>query len=412
MIKNYYKDITNKINSLTIYKNLKQDKVIEIISSFSQEEDLEEKLSSLACLLINYGEREGVDGNLIEKYIIDKILEDENMFSIFCENNKNIENTSLYALALNDIECLKKVMYIKLEDFHSVNFAISTLSEYKCVNKKKSNKNFSKDNLLEEIIAYYKKYGCGNMGSGFMLKVDSGLNIVPVNNPDSITFEDLIGYENQFKTLRENTEAFLEGYACNNILLAGARGTGKSSSVKALGNEYANRGLRIVEITKEQILNLHTVLNKLKNRGKKFIIFIDDLTFDENDTSYKYMKSLLEGSGEVKPDNVLFYATSNRRHLVRENWSDRDKNDEIFTTDNMNEKLSLSDRFGITLSFTKPTPQQYLDIVLALAKKEGIQIPQDEIIFLAKRWELNQKGLSGRTARQFINNLKWEVNKK
>lgn len=212
--------------------------------------------------------------------------------------------------------------------------------------------------------------------------------------------------------LINNTKAFLNGYPANNVLLIGARGTGKSSSVKALANEYFNQGLRLLEISKEQIIDFPQILKYICQRGRKFIIFLDDLSFDDFEVEYKYMKSLLEGSTEKKPDNVLFYATSNRRHIVQERWADRqgNPNDDIHTADSLNEKISLSDRFGLTISFEAPNQNQYLEIVEAIAKKEKIEYSKEQLDKEAIAWELYQKGRSGRTARQFINSYYIEHN--
>lgn len=268
----------------------------------------------------------------------------------------------------------------------------------------------SDNELLDVFVRFYNTFGCGDISRFRSFKYDGGLKkIVGIDNPDTITFDDIIGYTAQTEELIGNTEAFLKGFPANNVLLVGSRGTGKSSSVKALANKYYKDGLRIIEITKEQIVELTKLLSSLKDRGGKFIIFIDDLSFDESEIQYKHMKSLLDGGSQSKPDNVLFYATSNRRHLISEKWSDRQRGSEdaeIHTQDTLNEKLSLADRFGITISYPKPTSSEYLNMVKIMARKSGISIDEEILEKEALKWEINQKGVSGRTARQFVNHLK------
>ena len=264
--------------------------------------------------------------------------------------------------------------------------------------------------FLTFFVRFYNTLGCGDISRFRSFKYDGGLKkIVGIDNPDPITFDDIIGYTAQTDELIDNTEAFIKGFPANNVLLVGSRGTGKSSSVKALANKYYKDGLRIIEITKDQIVELTKLLSSLKDRGRKFIIFIDDLSFGESEIQYKHMKSLLDGGSQSKPDNVLFYATSNRRHLISEKWSDRQRGSddaEIHTQDTLNEKLSLADRFGITISYPKPTSFEYLNMVKIMARKSGISIDDEILEKEALKWEINQKGVSGRTARQFVNHLK------
>jgi hypothetical protein len=198
----------------------------------------------------------------------------------------------------------------------------------------------------------------------------------------------------------------IKGKAANNVLLFGDSGTGKSSSVKALMNKYADQKLRLIEITKYQMKYLPKILELLKNRGLYFIIFMDDLSFEDFETEYKYLKAVIEGGVEVKPQNVLFYATSNRRNLIKEKWSDRDEESgEIHLSDALQEKFSLVERFGITITYESPNQEEFLNIVEKLAKKHEINIEITELRKQAKQWTMWQNGRSGRTAQQFINHL-------
>ena len=220
--------------------------------------------------------------------------------------------------------------------------------------------------------------------------------------------DDLIGYELQKKKLAENTEAFVEGRKANNVLLFGDSGTGKSTSIKAIVNQYYDRGLRLIEIYKHQFKELSNVIAAIKNRNYKFIIYMDDLSFEEFEIEYKFLKAVIEGGVETKPDNILIYATSNRRHLIKETWNDRndvEMNNGIHKSDTMEEKLSLVNRFGVTISYEKPSQKEYFDIVTGLAKREGLKIDDDTLKAEANKWELSHGGISGRTAKQFINYL-------
>ena len=221
--------------------------------------------------------------------------------------------------------------------------------------------------------------------------------------------DDLIGYEIQKKKLVDNTEAFVQGRKANNCLLFGDSGTGKSTSIKAIINQYYEQGLRMIEIYKHQFKDLSAVISHVKNRNYKFIIYMDDLSFEEFEIEYKYLKAVIEGGLETKPDNVLIYATSNRRHLIKETWNDRDDvetDNGMHRSDTMQEKLSLVNRFGVTISYSRPSRNEFNDIVLGLAKKHPeIGLTEQELLAEANKWELSHGGVSGRTAQQFMNYL-------
>ncbi|MEN6351222.1 MAG: ATP-binding protein, partial [Syntrophomonas sp.] len=246
--------------------------------------------------------------------------------------------------------------------------------------------------------------GCGIMNRYRAFFWDKGLK--GIENPDPIKLEDLVGYEYQKEILTGNTEAFLRGKKANNILLYGEKGTGKSSSVKALLNKYTGQGLRMIELGKKQLLDFPRVVETVRNRGMYFIIFIDDLSFEDFEVEYKEIKASIDGSLQARPDNVLLYVTSNRRHLIRENWSDRKPSgEEIHISDTFQEKLSFADRFGIMISYQSPNQDEYLQIINELARKNNVTIPPEELKKLAIQWERKYHGRSGRTARQFINHI-------
>ena len=239
--------------------------------------------------------------------------------------------------------------------------------------------------------------------------VDAGEDdfLIPITPTSDVVLDDLIGYELQKEKLIANTEAFVNGRAANNVLLYGDAGTGKSTSIKAILNQYYDRGLRMIEVYKHEFRYLQRILAEVKNRNYRFIIYMDDLSFEEFEIEYKYLKAVIEGGLETKPENVLIYATSNRRHLIRETWSDRaDRDDELHRSDTMQEKLSLVARFGISIGYMKPSHKEYLHIVQELAKRDPqITLSEQELALKANQWELRSGGATGRTAPQFINFL-------
>lgn len=262
------------------------------------------------------------------------------------------------------------------------------------------------------MTVFYKDYGVGMFGLNKAFRIadapDGSVIFKPVANMEHVVLSDLHGYEIQKAKLIENTEAFVEGRKANNVLLFGDSGTGKSTSIKAIVNEYYDWGLRMIEIYKYQFRFLSQLISQIKNRNYKFIIYMDDLSFEEDESEYKFLKAVIEGGLETRPDNILIYATSNRRHLIREMWTDRDdmeQNADIHRSDTMEEKLSLANRFGVTIGYYKPDRQLFHDIVKALADRNGIVMDEKELYLLSDRWEMSHGGLSGRCAGQFINHL-------
>ena len=272
---------------------------------------------------------------------------------------------------------------------------------------------FTKDHTPQEmkdtLTEFYRDYGVGRFGLHKAFRVvhgKHGVQIVPIQNIAHVRLDDLVGYEIPKRKLIENTDAFVEGRRANNCLLFGDAGTGKSSSIKAIANEYYNRGLRVIEIYKHQFQDLNDVITQIKNRNYKFIIYMDDLSFEDFEVEYKYLKAVIEGGLEKKPGNVLIYATSNRRHIIREKFSDKeDRRDDLHSSDTVQEKLSLASRFGVTIFFASPDKKEFQNIVKELARRYGVVMPQEELLLEANKWELSHGGLSGRTAQQFIDYL-------
>lgn len=258
--------------------------------------------------------------------------------------------------------------------------------------------------LATELADHYRKQGAGVEGRYHAFRWEEG-RLVGIADPDPIRLEELVGYEEARQSVIRNTEQWLAGYPANNLLLYGDRGTGKSSTVKALVHRYGPVGLRLVEVPRNAIGQIAQIMRLLRAKAQRFILLIDDLSFESGDGDYKSFKATMEGSIEQRPANVLVYVTTNRMHLLRERHSDRSNQDEVHPKDTIQEMASLSDRFGMTVLFTSPDQEQYLQIVGALARQRGIDLPEAELRQQAIRWALWQNGQSGRTARQFIDDL-------
>ncbi|MBP7176059.1 MAG: ATP-binding protein [Thermoclostridium sp.] len=267
------------------------------------------------------------------------------------------------------------------------------------------------DEGMAERIFWHQKNGAGLL-SAHSFFIWDGTSLKPVINPDPVTLDKLYLLDSQKELAVKNTKLFLSGKAANNILFYGDRGTGKSSLVKALANEFFNEGLRLVEIPKKYLDQIPMITAQLSGRGLNFILFIDDLSFENNEEKFTALKAVLEGGLEYKPGNILLYATSNRRHLVKENFADRkgiysdNPEEEIRARDGIQEKLSLSDRFGITIVFSSPLKKEYLQIIHKMAEEENLEADPAILEQKAMQWEMAYNGMSPRTARQFINWMK------
>ncbi len=433
------------ISKLVVYKNIGEDSLLfqladlirEYDSCMERKEDVEfqkENITSRIYTLINQlleiATDYGFNKNLWHNYLAYLLATTENPFSITCEK-VGAKNGTVNQFAENDFKIFKQLFdydFGTLEKGLDIN-CFTVISNYKAIEKNGSRYNKSvseKVRMLSDQIAaskdeheiftyvtgFYRDYGVGIFGlnKAFRIRKDNGrLEILPITNTLEIVLSDLVGYEIQKKKLLDNTTAFVEGRKANNVLLFGDSGTGKSTSVKAILNEYYNDGLRMIEIYKHQFEDLSAVIARIKNRNYKFIIYMDDLSFEEFEIEYKYLKAVIEGGLETKPDNILIYATSNRRHLIRETWNDRsdmEKTEELHRSDTVAEKLSLVARFGVTINFSSPDAKDFVEIVRILAKRQGnIKLTEEELLLEANKWELSHGGRSGRTAQQFINYL-------
>lgn len=377
------------------------DKVLKTLDVIN-EVDLKNKINKIIKKIIKYSEKNGYGGNLVENYFSHIILYKKNIFSELCAA-KEIEKVNIMKKSIiKEIDEIK-ILISKLGS-EIKNRGYEYIFDY---GKSKNNINIFENKNIDEIVEFLMKFysenGSGEVSKGRFFKWNEKKNkIVNIVNVDKITFNDLVGYSYQKDEIIQNTAAFVEGKSANNVLLTGSRGTGKSSMVKASINKYYKKGLVCVEIQKEQCEKLDIIMKKLAKIKKRIILFIDDLSFEDSEMGYKKLKSVLEGGVEQKAENILIYATSNRRHLIKETFSERSSNDEVSRNDSINEKLSLADRFGLNIYFSSPTQQEYLDIVYELAEKKGLNISKEKLKELAIKWEISQNGRSGRSAVQFL----------
>lgn len=369
--------------------------------------------NQFVSILIKLAEKYNLSGNLFNSLLTNLLINNENSFTLALERKKDIA-PNLKNVVMNDFKIIYEMFN---SDFSSLTSLHQDLINNFIPSKPIINQelfevsNTLQNNLtdcknLEEFYnvlnTFFSIYGVGKYGLNKAFRYENE-QICPIIHIGNGRLDQLIGYKTQKQQLKQNTEAFLAGKKANNVLLYGDSGTGKSSSIKALLNEYYKDGLRMIEVYKHQFKYLPRIIQELQSRNYKFILFMDDLSFEEFEIEYKYLKAVIEGGLEKKPDNILIYATSNRRHLVKQTWSDRQDQDEINVNDAKQEKTSLSSRFGVKILYTHPNRQNYLDIVDGLAKQYDLKIDQEELHQKALTWEIRHGGFSGRTAKQFIN---------
>ena len=425
-----------EVSKLIMYGNMDKESILmkmaDIFRKFDNKEEADEvliqeiytQIKRILIVATDYG----FDKNLWHNYLTFILITNENPFSITCEKI-GANDGSVNEFAKNDFTVFRNLFnfdFSEIENALGIN-CFSLISNYKSIVKKELmyNKNVSEkvqalseklENAKDEqeffdgVTQFYKDYGVGMFGLNKAFRISSnentGVVFHPINNMDKVMLDDLIGYEIQKQKLIDNTEAFVQGRKANNTLLYGDSGTGKSTSIKAIVNQYYDQGLRMIEIYKHQFKDLSTVISMIKNRNYKFIIYMDDLSFEEFEIEYKFLKAAIEGGVETKPENILIYATSNRRHLIKETWNDRSdmqSDNGIHRSDTIEEKLSLVNRFGCQICYSKPSNKEFYDIVINLAKRNNINMTEEELHSEANKWEISHGGISGRTAQQFIN---------
>lgn len=363
-----------------------------------------------AARLIERAERFGLRGNLYRAYLIYLLAHEPNLISTTIELNGGVIGASLREIFRRDVEILlpafrgEVMNWLPLLNYYAPTVANSDEALAALTNRLENLT--TADEIADAFIEHWRRYGYGDIAAYRAFRWDSASkNIVGIRHFETIRLDDLIGYAHQKELLTGNTTAFVDGKPANNVLLVGARGTGKSSGVKALVNEYYAQGLRLVQITKPQLKTLPDLMETLRRfMSKRFIIFLDDLSFEESEADYKHLKSAIEGGVESRPENVLIYATSNRRHLIRETWRDRsEEHDELYRDDSTNETISLSDRFGLIIHYYAPSQAEYLEIIRSMLKRRGVELDAEQLRIEGLRWEMSHSGRNGRTAQQFVN---------
>ena len=424
-----------RVNELMLYRHMEQGQVLNdmafLMENYDNEyynkEDLRGLLFDSVNEILELAVSHGLTGNLWHDYLTYLLASDENAYSTSCEIVGAIDG-SMNQVAMHDFAIFKELYdydFTELEKALGVD-CMSMLKGFETdgahgsvFNKRIRDRicelsiHLAESENIEEFKAvltqFYKEFGVGKFGLHKAFRIEHtelGAEIVPITKIAHVHLDDLVGYEMAKKKLIENTEAFVKGKKANNCLLFGDAGTGKSTSIKAILNQYYDQGLRMIEVYKHQFQDLNDVIAQIKNRNYKFIIYMDDLSFEEFEIEYKYLKAVIEGGLEKKPDNVLIYATSNRRHLIKETFKDKeDRDEELHTNDTVQEKLSLVARFGVTIFFGKPDKKQFQEIVRQLASRTELEITEEELMLEANKWELSHGGMSGRAAQQFVDYL-------
>lgn len=382
------KVLKEKLNTLCIFRELLKDSVISSLCAYMENPTSSAYAEFVAALYNANG------GNLGE-YVKELSFNSENVYVKTVGSGKDVPNYLYYAL-VSELDTLQEVAELSKE-------TLTASLDYKGFLPEFTTTKLRLREIYLHRVDNINKYGYGIYAKNRMFYVNEQGDIVPVLHPDKTVLSDLIDYERERQIVIDNTRALLAGKPAANILLTGDAGTGKSSTIKAVANALWNEGLRIVEVRKDQLRSIPKVLNELSSNPLKFVLFIDDLSFLKDDDNFNALKAVLEGSVTAKSNNVVIYATSNRRH-IKEKFSDRE-GDDVHRNDTMQELISLSERFGIHVTFSKPNKETFLHIVHHLAKEYGIEMPTDELDGLAERFALERGGRSARLAKQFVDGL-------
>ena len=387
--------------------------------------------AKFARSMVELAAQHGFSGNLWQCTVAHYIATNENAFSLESEMRKADREAPLDSLVVRECGILRKLFFYDFKnaaetaggevlaqvmDFHGSfeGFGKFETREGKLVEQlRESLSNTSDDKEFYQVVrGFYEKHGVGFFGlnKAFVVREKDGYpELSPIETISAVSFDDLVGCEIQKEMLIANTEAFVNGSPANNVLLYGDSGTGKSTSIRALLNKYSDAGLKMIQVYRHQMHHLPELIAKMKRRNYKFILYMDDLSFEDFETEYKYLKAVIEGGIEPRPENVLIYATSNRRHFIKETHGDRKDEEfdgEIFKSDTLEEKRSLADRFGVQIYYGKPSRDGFHEIVEVLARRENIGLSREELHAAATKWEIRHGGVSGRSARQFIDYIK------
>ncbi|WP_301860096.1 ATP-binding protein [uncultured Megasphaera sp.] len=397
-----------QIEDMIICRHLVADEMVQAVSSLCEGMEPDSKA---AGMLIAQAERLGLSGNIWQQYLLQRLCDGDNVAAA------TVERTGTYGAGLvaavgEDMKILLPFLQAKASALFGYAFldsytpAAPRHSECRAALAQALGGSTSPQECARLLLEHYRQYGSGPMAEYMAFRVRSDGGLVGIEEFPHYEWDDLLGYDHQKSRLLANTVNFIEGREANNVLLTGARGTGKSTGVKALVYRYHDQGLRLVQVGRSQLSGLAQLMERLAEiRSRKFILFLDDLSFDEDEKEYKYLKSAIDGGVSPQPPNVLLYATSNRRHLLKETWKDRsDEQDEVYRDDSTNESISLSDRFGLILHYATPTQDEYLQIIDHELRKAGVCLDAHELRIQGLRWEMEHSGRNGRIAQQFV---KW-----
>lgn len=387
------KNLACEISSISVFRGILSKKPITALLDFlSSDGDTQEKMRQFGEFVYSLAE----DDYSFSRFLCRAVYEDENNYIIGTARGTKLPSV-LLENARAELELFARLTQLDAG-------VLCRSIEYHGYIPRFDNEYIDFVSTYKERLDHINRYGYGIFASAKMFRVSDD-SIVPVEAADDISIDSFVGYEEERSKVLENTRALVEGKTAANVLLFGDAGTGKSSTVKACANYFANDGIRLIEIRKDQLFSLSYVMGRIADNPLKFIIFIDDLSFNKNDDCFSMLKAALEGSASAKAKNAVIYATSNRRHIVKENFSDRGESDDVHHSDTVQELMSLSDRFGLTVYFERPNKSLYLDIIHALAEKSGITMDRAELDIKAEAFALAKGSRSPRAAEQFIASL-------
>ena len=386
-----FKELNLKLRMTCVFRALLQKPLFLHLSDYLRAEAREDKISAYSAFVSEIYKNGGSLTDLVARLV----FEDENVYIKSIAHGERVRR-EIYVAAANELSVFADIAALGTDDF-KLDMGLEYVSPF-------ASKRIDLAGRYAKRLRTISAFGYGIFSSHPMFRLAESGVIEPIISADRTSLEKFVGYSDERGKVIHNTESFIANKPAANALLYGDAGTGKSSTVKAIVNEYFDRGLRLIELRKDQLHALPYVMGKISENPLKFIIFIDDLSFNQNDDNFSMLKAALEGSASAKAHNAIIYATSNRRHIVKEVFSDRD-GDDVHRNDTMQENLSLSERFGLTVLFAKPDKKLYTEIVKELAMRAGIDMDENELIIKAEAFALRRGNRSARCAEQFIDSL-------
>jgi len=392
MEENRLRNLYLRLLSVSVFRNVLEKPFFKYLLQYFEEKETENKLKAYSNAVAEIYE----SGSSLDAYVRKAVFEDENVY-IKQRAKKIAVDEKMERAVQNELDTFSKITELSAQDFLIDMGTKLPLAEF-------NQRGLDLKGLYSGRIENIDRYGYGIFSSSPMFRLNDSMEIEPIVSADKISIDKFIGYKLERERIIANTEAFLQGRPAANALLCGDAGTGKSSTVKAVANEYFNRGLRLIELRKDQLRYLPYIMGKISDNPLRFVIFIDDLSFNQNDDNFSMLKAALEGSASAKSANAVIYATSNRRHIIKESFQDREGSD-IHRNDTIQETLSLSERFGLTVLFSKPDKKLYLEIIHELADRFNIKYDREKLDIDAEAFALRRGYRSARCAEQFINSL-------